>query len=72
MVGFKPINESATKWVNTVPLNDLETVPVSAADSFQTSVGQFRIVFRTTGVVEVSPWYAAYRKTNRMHQSTFN
>lgn len=57
MVGFKPVNEPATEWEDTVPLNDWETVPVSAADSFQTSVGQFRIVFRTTGVVEVSPWY---------------
>lgn len=57
MVGFKPINDQATEWADTVPLKDFDTVPVSAADSFQTSVGQFRVVFRTTGVVEVSPWY---------------
>ncbi|MEM9214549.1 MAG: DUF4335 domain-containing protein [Cyanobacteria bacterium P01_F01_bin.150] len=57
MVGFKPVNELATKWVDTIPLSDFDTVPVSAANSFQTSVGQFRVVFRTTGVVEVSPWY---------------
>ena len=57
MVGFKPINDPATKLVDTVPLSQLDTVPVSAAESFQTSIGQFRVVFRTTGVVEVSPWY---------------
>ncbi|NEP54828.1 MAG: DUF4335 domain-containing protein, partial [Moorea sp. SIO3C2] len=57
MVGFKAVNDPAEKLIDTVPLRQLDTVPVSASDSFQTSLGQFRVVFRTTGVVEVSPWY---------------
>ncbi|NET08995.1 MAG: DUF4335 domain-containing protein [Merismopedia sp. SIO2A8] len=57
LIGFKAINDAAKDEVDTVPLRQLDTVPLSPETSAQLSVGQFRVVFRTTGVVEVSPWY---------------
>jgi hypothetical protein len=56
LVGFTVVDDQGFDDPADNPLTRLETAPVSVGD-VERPVGQFRVVFRTTGVVEVSPWY---------------
>ncbi|NEQ97669.1 MAG: DUF4335 domain-containing protein [Cyanothece sp. SIO2G6] len=56
LIGFTPVNDQGFTDSVDNPLNQLDTAPISVGDA-ERPVGQFRVVFRTTGVVEVSPWY---------------
>lgn len=56
LIGFTAVNDQGFEDAVDNPLNQLEAAPASVGDA-ERPVGQFRVVFRTTGVVEVSPWY---------------
>ncbi len=51
---FEPLNQPAFDYLKQTPLQQLRSNN-SAADSLQKPVGQFQVVFKTTGGLEVSP-----------------
>ena len=57
IVGFKFVNDAALTYVDDVPLLDLTNIPIDPEAIVEEPVGQFKVVFRPSGVVEVSPWY---------------
>ncbi|HEY9695755.1 MAG TPA: DUF4335 domain-containing protein [Trichocoleus sp.] len=57
VLGFKFANDPALNYVNETPLLDLRYTPSEA--NLQSSIAQFRVVFKPDGKLEVSPWYGA-------------
>lgn len=57
ILGFKFVNDAALTHVDEVPLLDLTLIPVDEEAIAEEPIGQFKVVFRPNGVVEVSPWY---------------
>lgn len=57
IVGFKFVNDPALTYVDEVPLLDLTYIPIDPDAAVEEPIGQFKVVFRPNGVVEVSPWY---------------
>ncbi len=57
IVGFKFVNEPALTYVDEVPLLDLTYIPIDPDAAVEEPIGQFKVVFLPSGVVEVSPWY---------------
>jgi hypothetical protein len=51
---FEPLNQPAFDYLDQTPLQKLRSSP-NPADSLQKPVGQFQVVFKTTGGLEVSP-----------------
>lgn len=56
ILGVKQVNEAAITYFDQTPLADLRYNPINADAPNQEPIGQFRVVFRPDGVVEVSPW----------------
>ncbi|MGF1513737.1 MAG: DUF4335 domain-containing protein [Elainellaceae cyanobacterium] len=56
IIGFKYVNDAALEYVAQTPLLDLTQLPQGDRLPLQ-PIGQFRVVLRPSGVVEVSPWY---------------
>jgi hypothetical protein len=56
ILGVKQVNEAAITYFDQTPLADLRYNPVDANAADQEPIGQFRVVFRPDGVIEVSPW----------------
>lgn len=67
IVGYKYSNDAALTYVNDTPLSDLRfdpptgspdgtADPSTAAASTTAPLAQFRVVFKSDGVLEVSPW----------------
>ncbi len=56
ILGFKYTNDASLEYVNDTPLLDLRYMPVDPEAAVQEPVGEFRVVFRPNGVLEVSPW----------------
>lgn len=56
ILGVKQVNEAAITYFDQTPLADLRYNPIDADAPNQEPIGQFRVVFRPDGVVEVSPW----------------
>ncbi|NJL90210.1 MAG: DUF4335 domain-containing protein [Coleofasciculaceae cyanobacterium SM2_1_6] len=51
---FEPLNQPAFDYLDQTPLQKLRS-STNPTDSLQKSVGQFQVVFKTTGGLEVSP-----------------
>ncbi|MBD1871032.1 DUF4335 domain-containing protein [Oculatella sp. FACHB-28] len=56
ILGVKQVNEAAITYFDLTPLADLRYNPIDADAPNQEPIGQFRVVFRPDGVIEVSPW----------------
>ncbi|NJO74736.1 MAG: DUF4335 domain-containing protein [Leptolyngbyaceae cyanobacterium RM1_406_9] len=56
ILGVKQVNEAAITYFDQTPLADLRYNPIDADALGQEPIGQFRVVFRPDGVIEVSPW----------------
>lgn len=57
IVGFKFVNDASLTHEAEVPLRDLTFFPIDPDVVANAPIGQFKVVFRPNGVVEVSPWY---------------
>ena len=55
IIGFKHVNDPALEYADQTPL--LALTQASQEGLGQDPIGQFRVVLRPSGVVEVSPWY---------------
>ncbi|MGF1537844.1 MAG: DUF4335 domain-containing protein [Elainellaceae cyanobacterium] len=56
IIGFRYINDAALEYVDQTPLLSLTQLPQGDGLPLD-PIGQFRVVLRPSGVVEVSPWY---------------
>ncbi|MBD2528817.1 DUF4335 domain-containing protein [Nostoc flagelliforme FACHB-838] len=56
IVGYKAVNKEANQGVGQTPLPNLLYNPANRAPISKEPVAQFRIVFTTNGVLQVSPW----------------
>jgi hypothetical protein len=56
ILGVKQMDEAAVTYFDETPLADLRYNPIDADAPNQEPIGQFRVVFRPDGVIEVSPW----------------
>ncbi|HEY9647331.1 MAG TPA: DUF4335 domain-containing protein [Chroococcidiopsis sp.] len=63
ILGFKQTNQAAIDFTNQTPLLDLLYRPVEGTVS-QEPIVQLRVVFRSNGVVEVSPWNGRLEPSN--------
>ena len=58
IVGYKYVNPEALDYVDETPLPDLTyRTPENGLPSRE-PIGQYRVVFTPTGILEVSPWYS--------------
>ncbi|MBN3891995.1 MAG: DUF4335 domain-containing protein [Nostoc sp. JL31] len=62
IVGYKAVNKEANQGVGQTPLPNLLYNPANRAPISNEPIAQFRIVFTTNGVLQVSPW-RGYAKT---------
>ncbi|MEH2081137.1 MAG: DUF4335 domain-containing protein [Nostoc sp.] len=62
IVGYKAVNKEANQGVGQTPLPNLLYNPANRARISNEPIAQFRIVFTTNGVLQVSPW-RGYAKT---------
>ncbi|MEH2152810.1 DUF4335 domain-containing protein [Nostoc sp.] len=56
IVGYKAVNKEANQGVGQTPLPNLLYNPANRAPISNEPIAQFRIVFTTQGVLQVSPW----------------
>ncbi|MEH1939132.1 MAG: DUF4335 domain-containing protein [Nostoc sp.] len=56
IVGYKAVNKEANLGVGQTPLPNLLYNPANRAPISNEPIAQFRVVFTTKGVLEVSPW----------------
>lgn len=56
IVGYKAVNKEANQGVGQTPLPNLLYNPANHAPISNEPIAQFRIVFTTDGVLQVSPW----------------
>lgn len=59
IVGYKYSNDSALTYVTDTPLADVQfqsPAPEAGATGAASALAQFRVVFKSDGVLEVSPW----------------
>lgn len=56
IVGYKAVNKEANLGVGQTPLPNLLYNPANHAPISNEPIAQFRVVFTTQGVLEVSPW----------------
>lgn len=57
ILGFKFENDSALDYLDEIPLLDLTELSFEPEAETEEPIGQFRVVFKPSGVIEVSPWY---------------
>ncbi|MGF1934157.1 MAG: DUF4335 domain-containing protein [Nostoc sp. ChiQUE02] len=56
IVGYKAVNKEANQGVGQTPLPNLLYNPANRAPISNEPIAQFRLVFTTQGVLQVSPW----------------
>ncbi|WP_392531208.1 DUF4335 domain-containing protein [Nostoc sp. C117] len=56
IVGYKAVNKEANQGVGQTPLPNLLYNPANRAPISNEPIAQFRVVFTTQGVLQVSPW----------------
>ena len=57
ILGYKPFNEAASDRPNEdIPLYELLYIPTNANQFSSESIAQFKVVFTSQGVLQVSPW----------------
>jgi len=62
IVGYKAVNKVANDAVAKIPLPNLLYNPANRSSIANEPIAQFRVVFKRTGVLEISPW-RGYTKT---------
>ncbi|MGB3639803.1 MAG: DUF4335 domain-containing protein [Rivularia sp. (in: cyanobacteria)] len=66
IVGYKAIDRTANAAIDKTPLPKVLYSPASSGAIANEPIAQFRVVFRTTGVLEVSPWRGAGNKSDNL------
>ena len=66
IIGYKAINRNANEAIDQTPLPKLLYSPASSGAIANEPIAQFRIVFRRTGVLEVSPWRGSGNKSDNL------
>ncbi|MBD2678922.1 MULTISPECIES: DUF4335 domain-containing protein [Nostoc] len=56
IVGYKAVNQEANQGIGQTPLPNLLYNPANRAPISNEPIAQFRVVFTTNGVLQVSPW----------------
>jgi Domain of unknown function (DUF4335) len=56
IIGYKAVNKNSNDIVSKTPLPNLLYNPATRASATNEPIGQFKVVFRRQGVLEVSPW----------------
>jgi len=56
IVGYKAVNQEANQGIGQTPLPNLLYNPANRAPISNEPIAQFRVVFTTGGVLQVSPW----------------
>jgi len=56
IVGYKPVDEMSRINDKQVPLLDLLYLPTTGGQANPEAIAQFKVVFKPSGVLEVSPW----------------
>lgn len=66
IIGYKAINQTANAAIDKTPLPKVLYSPASSGAIANEPIAQFRIVFRRTGVLEVSPWRGYGNKSDNL------
>jgi hypothetical protein len=56
LLGYKEAENTPTEAAQQTPLLDLLYIPANSGSLAQEPIGQFRVVFKPNGVLQVSPW----------------
>lgn len=56
IVGYKPINPAALTDAKQTPLLNLLYIPAAGSQPTSEPIAQYKVVFTSTGVVDVAPW----------------
>lgn len=56
IVGYQPINAAAKDSVQSTPLANLAYTPTSGDAANKEPIAQFKVVFTSRGILQVSPW----------------
>jgi hypothetical protein len=59
IVGAKPINDAAVSNIKQTPLLDLLPTPPGGSQATTQPLGLFKVVFTSTGILDVAPWRQA-------------
>ncbi len=66
IIGYKAIDETANAAIEQTPLPKVLYSPASSGAIANEPIAQFRVVFRTTGVLEVSAWRGTGNKSDSL------
>ena len=66
IIGYKAIDRTANAAIDKTPLPKVLYSPASSGAIANEPIAQFRVVFRTTGVLEVSPWRGTGNKSDNL------
>ncbi|MGB7378060.1 MAG: DUF4335 domain-containing protein, partial [Rivularia sp. (in: cyanobacteria)] len=66
IIGYKAIDGTANAAIEQTPLPKVLYSPASSGAIANEPIAQFRVVFRTTGVLEVSPWRGTGNKSDSL------
>jgi hypothetical protein len=56
ILGYRPVNDEAGTNAKQTPLLDLLALPRNGSQGNSTPLGQFKVVFTSSGGLEVAPW----------------
>ena len=56
IVAYQPVSDVAKKFIEQTPLGDLLSQPINNQATTSELIGQFKVVFTSQGILEVSPW----------------
>ncbi|BAZ12974.1 hypothetical protein NIES4071_48080 [Calothrix sp. NIES-4071] len=62
VISYEPLNQIARAQIAKTPLSNLISNPNTSVSTQNQPFGSFRVVFRKSGVLEISPW-RGFRKT---------
>ena len=66
IIGYKAIDGKANEAIEKTPLPTLLYTPANSGAIANEPIAQFKVVFRQTGVLEVSPWLGYVNKSDNL------
>jgi hypothetical protein len=66
IIGYKAVDGKANEAIEKTPLPKLLYSPASSGAIANEPIAQFKVVFRQTGVLEVSPWLGYVNKSDNL------
>jgi hypothetical protein len=66
IIGYKAVDKTANAAIDNTPLPNLLYSPASSGAIANEPIAQFRVVFRRTGVLEVSAWRGVGNKSDNI------